>query len=123
VQRKLIALALSILLVSCASETSRQAHFDAIRKASLESGICTIHHVPLERTVVYTYQHFDVSTLNLDQATLTVWSKYPNIIDPYAKKTRTADYEERRIDFYCPECQRRYEREVKRWRFGHPFAR
>lgn len=110
---------LAFLLVSCANEAGVQTRYDAVRKASTASGICSIHHVPLQRAIAYGYSHLDLGTLDLDEAALTVWPKYPNIIDPYAERTRSSDYHERQVEYYCPICQKRFDEEVKRWRAIH----
>jgi hypothetical protein len=61
---KSLAPLLSLLLISCASESQRQTRWDAVRKVSIASGICSLHHVPLRRSVVYGWSHFDTGTID-----------------------------------------------------------
>lgn len=103
----------ALLLVSCAID--EQDRYDSVRKASKASGICAIHHVPLTRTVAYEYSHYDEGTVDLDESALALWGKYPNIIDPYCEKTRSRDYHDPKVVYFCPICQRGFDDESKIW--------
>jgi hypothetical protein len=110
---KFLAPLAGLLLVSCASEASRQARWDSIRKASLSVGLCSIHHVPLEHTVVYGYSRFDTTIFDPGLADYRAQDKYPNALSYTIHRTRSADFHHREFATYCPVCQERYERDTR----------
>ena len=104
----------AFILLACASEQSRVEHADAVRKASLASGICTLHHVALQRTVVYGYSHFDVAILDPSVAEHRAALKYPLSLDYFQRRRPSPDFHNREVAVYCPVCQQRFEQETHR---------
>ena len=109
---KLLAAFLPFVFVACESESSQQARWDQIRKASDDSGICVLHHVPLQRTVVYQWSHFDTTIIDPYEADLRAQWKYPNSLSYIYRRMPSADFHDKKIEVYCPVCQQRFEQET-----------
>jgi len=110
---KSLAPLLSLLLISCASESQRQTRWDAVRKVSIASGICSLHHVPLRRSAVYGWSHFDTGTIDPGVAEHRAQEKYPNSLDYFMHRTASADFHHREVAVYCPICQERFEHDTR----------
>src|SRR5438270_733316 len=83
------------------------------RKASTASGICSIHHVPLKKSIVYSFSHFDIAVLDASAAEHRAQGKYPNSLPYWMRRTASPDFHSRETAMYCPACQERYERETQ----------
>ena len=109
---KLLAVFASLMFASCESESTEQARWYQIRKASDDSGICLLHHVPLQRTVVYQWSHFDTTIIDPDEADFRAQRKYPNSLSYIYRRMPSADFHDKKIEVYCPVCQQRFEQET-----------
>jgi hypothetical protein len=110
---KFLTILLTMLFTSCSTQAQRQAHFDSVRKASLSSGVCSIHHVPLKRGVVYGWSHFGRGTIDPSDADYRAQWKYPNSLVYFQQRTPSADYHDKQVAVYCPICQQHYEAETR----------
>jgi hypothetical protein len=111
---KSLAPLLSVLLISCTSESQRQTRWDAVRKTSVASGICSLHHVPLRRSVVYGWSHFDTGTIDPGPAEYRAQKKYPNSLVYYQQRRLSKDFHHREVAVYFPVCQERFEHDTRR---------
>src|SRR5690349_15031453 len=101
---KLLASFLPLVLLACESESTQMARWHQIRKASDDSGICALHHVPLVRTVVYQWGHFDTTIMDASEADLRAQTKYPNSLSYIYRRMPSADFHDKKIEVYCPVC-------------------
>lgn len=82
-----------------------------IRSASLRSGICTLHHVPLESVVMYDFT--EPVPFDLDKAAIELWRRYPNSQPEYAA-TKRPDRRRPITVRACPVCERLYRKALER---------
>src|SRR5437764_3876374 len=109
---KFIALAGVLMLCGCTTDEVRVARVRALEKASQQSGVYALHHVPLTRTVVYEYSHFGTTIMDPSEADYRAQRKYPCALSYIYQRKRSADFHDKTFQTYCPVCQEHYEQET-----------
>ena len=93
---------------------ARRAPWDKLVMKGYETGICPVHHVPLQRSVVYRWSHSrDLPEPRGPDPYFRRETKYPFHLDYYERSTPSLDFHKRTVDRFCPVCQRRFEAEIK----------
>ena len=97
------ALCLVAVLQGCLSAGERAS---ALRRESLASGVCTIHHVALQRTTMY-----DLTTeampADIEEFDVKAAWRFPNVALGYSP-TRVRRYRKPVAVRICPTCERFY---------------
>ena len=109
----LVAVVLAI--ASCAKPPKPAEWAYGVSEQSQQSGVCTIHHVPLRRSTVYQY---DVrqGLIHWSEAGYALSEKYPNVLDVSYARAKSRDYPDPVTQQFCPVCQSRFDAEIKSWR-------
>lgn len=94
---------------------ARRAHWDKMRTDGFNSGICPVHRVPLQETVVYGWSHSDDEPIDPRPQDLyfSREEKYPMRLSVYQRLRPSRDYQERRVYKFCPICQRLFEADLQ----------
>ena len=112
---QLTAVSLAMTLASCAAPDTPGGRSVGVYEQSQRTGICAIHHVPLQRSTVYA---FDVSRglVHWGEAGYALSEKYPNVLDVTYARTKSRDYPRTTTQQFCPVCQERFDAEIKSWK-------
>lgn len=83
-----------------------------MREEGFKSGICPVHHVRLERAIVYGWSH-SWDRVPLDPRPQTPpdkffkrEEKYPMRLGYLERKTPSADFHKKKSERFCAVCQR-----------------
>jgi len=105
---KPLLFAFAVTIPAC---TAMQHDPVAIRAASLRSGICVLHHVPLREATVYEFAPVHVATLDPGMGT-EVHDRYPNSL-PVEYEFKKSEFNTKPVRYrYCPVCQQSYHRDL-----------
>jgi hypothetical protein len=85
----------------CAS--IRYNHNEKLRTASLSSGICALHHIPLERITCYKLNE-NMCALPGDDY-IEIYERFPNLIPTNDSKTQDSYHLDAETVLYCPACE------------------
>jgi hypothetical protein len=86
---------------------------ESVRASSLRTGICVIHHVPLQTAIVYDFSPSKPGTCDPSASTYRLQAKYPNCIPLCSQFERDKYFRKPMTVQYCPACQRRFDAGLK----------
>ena len=98
--------------VACMSADDRAR---TVRIESVATGVCTIHRVPLQRTVMYDFT--EPVPFDLELPAIRLARRYPNVEPSYIPESAPND-RKRVVVRVCPICERLYRQEIRRL-YGH----
>jgi len=96
-----------------------RARWDKLVLEGYETGVCPVHHKPLQRSVVFGWSHSrdPVTRDPRPQLPLDLYfrreEKYPMSLGYLERRTPSADFHKRTVRRFCPVCQRLFEAEAK----------
>ena len=101
-----------------------RARWDKMREQGFKTGVCPVHHVPLQQATVYTWSHSwdrvppDPRPQDPPDQFFKREETYPMRLGYLERQAPSADFHEKKSERFCPVCQRRFEKDLKHYSEG-----